>query len=1376
MLACYFNIKNTTLEKVIKKLLLDTSADVSVSIIENNSTKEAAFILTDQLRYEGVDSGLPLLFVSESINDIATLYASKSHTAFEALFAPTDLPLLHLKLKKLLAFIPKQNKVQQEKVVPNLQNLLLENTHDVAWCINFEYQLIYSNDEFLRIEKLYKLTPTHLNDSVLNGLTPALFEFWKKSYDAVFKGKELRFDDAIEHENTIHYFENYLFPIYDEQNEEVLYVGGISRNVSERNEKIIELQSQQKQLETIIASIDDIVFEIDKDGVYKNVWTNAPENLYFEKSYFIGKKNTQILPPPIAQLFDDALLKAATENIVEITYQLAEKSNDVFLATIRKINKNIDEHVYVVTIKNITNVELQKNTAQVMIDNTDDLMWAIDKNYKLLSFNQSFAKASLHFCKVAPQTSLNMLHAYNVELNNAFEIMYKRCLDGETFYTEFMYFNNAKLHSELFYKPIYSKDNQVIGATINSKNIALRKSQEHEILNKQGQLKAIIESLDEVIIVMDELGTYLSVWTKDEYFLKTISEKYVGKTIGEIQGAVNAEDFMEQLNSCLASGQEVVYEYESRLKKGEYYSAKINIVKAETEAPGQLRKVSISSKNITELYTTKQALATVQNNTEFLINSLDECIWSMDNSYVVTAFNARFFSNLWSFFGLEIVLGEHIKTSIGEVFFQRCLPIFESCLSGQNINYNFEFPYKNTIYFFDCTLNPIKHNNQVIGIAGCIKDVTERKQIEAKIHSQEVQLNAIIQSLNDVVLEIDNSLCILNIWSANEGILPLPITQMIGISLEQEHLHFSSKYLSKNVRKAFELKQNSEHEYWERHRGWERARITYIELPSVQPTVIVALSNINELKKSENSVKKQQEQLFSVIESIQDAIVLVDTNYTIQMYNQAYYTQILEPQGYTKNNTNETLSIVKILEKSNPQEKEYYLKQVDACLKGQTIFIEREIDIAGTIKFYSIHFNPVKNQENEASGVVILIIDITEQKNKLLLEKQKSEALNTAKAKSDFLSVMSHEIKTPLNAVIGLTHILLDEAPSEPQIEPLSNIKFAANNLLNLIDDILFYNRLDSGKIEIKNIDFNLFQSLKSILAGNKSFMFNNNNKMELVYDPRLPLDVKGDEIRINQVINNLVTNASKFTQNGEIKVNVALEKQEADLYYVNFMVSDTGKGIAPDKQDKIFEFFEQENIEVTRKYGGTGIGLAIVKTILQELGSKISLVSELGKGASFSFTLQLYKSELHQADIDAKAIHESEHKLQGIRILVAEDTPSNVWVLTKMLRKSDVVLDICGDGTEAVARCASNHYDLVLMDIQMPIMDGFEATKEIRKTKPNLPIIALSASNLDELKDQIIASGMTDYISKPFHPHQFFAKLYYYANRIKAGFYDAPQ
>ncbi|MDB5002441.1 MAG: response regulator [Mucilaginibacter sp.] len=382
-------------------------------------------------------------------------------------------------------------------------------------------------------------------------------------------------------------------------------------------------------------------------------------------------------------------------------------------------------------------------------------------------------------------------------------------------------------------------------------------------------------------------------------------------------------------------------------------------------------------------------------------------------------------------------------------------------------------------------------------------------------------------------------------------------------------------------------------------------------------------------------------------------------------------------------------------------------------------------------------------------------------------ESAMEKAQKSSEAKSDFLSTMSHEIRTPLNAVIGMSNLLITGNPRPDQKENLEVLKFSAGNLLSIVNDVLDFNKIESGKLVFENIKFNMVELMQNICGGQMMTARTKGLLFKLDVDSILSRKVLfGDPTRITQIVFNLVSNALKFTADGNIWVKATCIEDRHNRVTVNFLVKDTGIGIEKDRLDIIFEPFIQESLSTTRQYGGTGLGLAIVKRLLELQGLKIKVNSQPGVGSEFSFNMEFPVSTevFEPSDNQPQHATENDETLSAIRMLIAEDNPVNVMLMKKLLSKWSIVPSIAENGERAVELVQYGNFDIILMDLQMPVMNGFDAAKEIRKMadhqKSSIPIIALTASALFDIRERVQESGMNDYVSKPFKPNELFEKI----------------
>ncbi|MFI5163021.1 MAG: ATP-binding protein [Sphingobacteriales bacterium] len=382
------------------------------------------------------------------------------------------------------------------------------------------------------------------------------------------------------------------------------------------------------------------------------------------------------------------------------------------------------------------------------------------------------------------------------------------------------------------------------------------------------------------------------------------------------------------------------------------------------------------------------------------------------------------------------------------------------------------------------------------------------------------------------------------------------------------------------------------------------------------------------------------------------------------------------------------------------------------------------------------------------------------------LEQVIEKSEKSAQAKSEFLSIMSHEIRTPLNAVIGMGNLLMMGNPRPDQKDNLEILKFSANNLLALVNDVLDFNKIEAGKVVFENIKFNIPELLQNICGGQMLKAEEKELDFKITIDSSLKSKVViGDPTRLSQIVFNLVSNAIKFTHKGSVWVRVDCLEDRHNIVNVNFSIKDTGIGIEKENLDAIFEPFTQESITTTRQYGGTGLGLAIVKRLLELQGLHMNVATKPGEGSEFSFTMEFPVSTERIVVQEVKQpVGELTDGIGHLRVLIAEDNMVNVMLMKKLFSKWGITPTIAENGERAIEMVQYGNFDIILMDLQMPILNGFDAAMEIRKMrdpkKANTPIIALTASALFDIKERVFSSGMNDYVSKPFKPDELREKM----------------
>lgn len=414
-----------------------------------------------------------------------------------------------------------------------------------------------------------------------------------------------------------------------------------------------------------------------------------------------------------------------------------------------------------------------------------------------------------------------------------------------------------------------------------------------------------------------------------------------------------------------------------------------------------------------------------------------------------------------------------------------------------------------------------------------------------------------------------------------------------------------------------------------------------------------------------------------------------------------------------------------------------------------------------------INCNPLRDENGELRGYMAIETDISE---KVIFREELIQAKNIAEkaqlAEKTFLANMSHEIRTPLNAIIGMTSLLKDTSPTLEQKEYLDALDHSSRFLLRLINDVLDLAKIESGKIEPIPTRFNFPKLLRNIVQVFQPAAKKKNIDLALDIDPKMPEYVISDPMLLEQALNNLISNAVKFTESGSIKISINILSTLQSDHFINIIVKDTGVGMHQEDLASIFNKFRQGSA-TNDEHKGTGLGLSITKELIDILNGRISASSDKSKGSTFSVFLTVKKAEEQKQELkpEVLSVITADNKTTDLstKVLIVEDNLMNQKYLTRLLEKWNINYDLANDGSEAIEHCTNNHYCLIFMDLQMPVMDGYEATQKIRQSSTpnsNIPIIALTASALSEEKSKALRYKMDEFLPKPFAPKQLYKKL----------------
>ena len=688
------------------------------------------------------------------------------------------------------------------------------------------------------------------------------------------------------------------------------------------------------------------------------------------------------------------------------------------------------------------------------------------------------------------------------------------------------------------------------------------------------------------------------------------------------------------------------------------------------------------------------------------------------------------------------------------------------------------------------------HEGKIIGYRGTVTDISKQKEYEEQIKREKAYLEHLIDSTPEAIAiteqpgkitmvnkEFTNLFGYTSEEAVNRNIDDLVVPE--ELKAEAVTIDTLAAHQQKVVRQTIRKDKNG-----------NRIHVSLIATPIIVNNEIVAYLGIYRDITIERKNQLLQEILYNIstaalkqmdIKEIYPTIVhelskIWDTNnFFIALYDQTSDTMSLpffadEKDNFYEIPTQKTISGYVIKNNKSVLLREADLKILEEsgdieligtpCKVWMGVPLKVESSIIGVMCLQDY------NDENKFVQDDLYVLDFIANQiaiaiqrrmilDNLITARQKAE--EAAQSKQIFMSTMSHEIRTPLNEVIGITNLLLQGNPRDDQMDFIKTLRFSGNHLLTLVNDVLDYNKMELGKIVFEEIQFNLNDFVDEIM---RSYSFRSKAKhleFEIKKESNLPVDVIGDQIRLNQILSNLLSNALKFTNHGGITVYIREIERKASQSKLEFSVHDTGIGIPKDMQESIFESFTQASADTTRHYGGTGLGLAICKKLIELQGGTISLESEPDQGSTFSFTLTLGISEKASGEKSPEKA-ESYSGLEGKRILVAEDNKINFFVANKFLVGWGIKVTHAENGQLALDKLKTEEFDLILMDLHMPVMDGIEASKIIRSSDNpkirDIPIVALTAAIMSENHDKIEELNINDYVLKPFKPHDLFDRI----------------
>jgi PAS domain S-box-containing protein len=751
-----------------------------------------------------------------------------------------------------------------------------------------------------------------------------------------------------------------------------------------------------------------------------------------------------------------------------------------------------------------------------------------------------------------------------------------------------------------------------------------------------------------------------------------------------------------------------------------------------------------------------------------LVEGLDEGMVIVDKHFKISYANPQFLVKTG--YSFDEIVGKnpidifHYKDDRERIIKQR-----EKLVNGKKNIFESKFIIKDGSFLeVHISSTPLFDDNQnYYGSVNLFLDITERKKMEENLKESEERTKLIIQSALDAIIIIDIKGIVTHWNEQAKEIFGWTESEAIGESL-------SKLIIPENYRAAHEkgikhyLKTehgpvlNRRREITGQHKS---GRIFPVELAvqSLKHNNKIFFSafvrDITEPKNAKIDLETTHKRLETLIVNLQSGILLEDENRNIIITNQEFCDifKISAPP--------ETLIGMDCSESAKQSahllsEPEQFIESIAGVLNDRETRIDERIEFADG-RVFERDYIPIFSNDNYFGHLWQYknITDKIKYQDELKIAKQTAEEANISKSR--FLANTSHEIRTPLNAIYGFSKLLDETEKSKDQEKYISGIKTSSSNLLNVVNNVLDFSKIESGETKLDITACHLPEIINQLF---QTFEFRAEEKeiqLSFNIDSNIQPYIYADIAKLNQVFLNLLSNAIKFTQQGLVKFDCLLEKNTKNKVIIQFIVSDTGIGINKKSQTNIFKIFKQEDESITRKYGGTGLGLAISKQLVELMGGKIQVESTKGVGSRFFFNLEFKKAKQEDVKQKISKIEIDEELLKGKRILLVEDNEFNQIIAISMLEKWQVDIDTAENGKIALQKLKTQSYDLILMDKQMPIMDGIQACKIIRQEMNlKIPIIALTANVLKGVISTCKEAGMNDYISKPFEPELLFHKI----------------
>ncbi len=919
------------------------------------------------------------------------------------------------------------------------------------------------------------------------------------------------------------------------------------------------------------------------------------------------------------------------------------------------------------------------------------------------------------------------------------------------------------LWSSISIKPIFDAEGALGNFTAIQNNITKRREKEiaiEKLYKEVGDYKFALDQ-SAIVIKFNNEGKIIHVNNKFCEINELSREELMGKDYRSVNISLRSKAIIKPIWERLNAGKPWNGELINRNKNGKTYWANTTIVPLLDE-DGKPREFLSIQQNITKRKELENQLISNKNKLQEAMKIARLGSWEMDNNGVLNISDELKF-----LYNIPLHETVHLNQLFNNIHPDDVETMTEKMALAKNNLKTIEIEYRYLIngevhYMISTNTPKLNNAGECIGSFGTVQDITAAKTSALALKKSEEEKAIVFNNTQTIICVHDLSGKIMDINAAAEKMSGFNKTEIIGKNLKSilfaEHYKKFDEYLqlisdNNTANGTIQVITKSGAK-----RVWLYHNVVYANNGNA-PYVIASAIDISESVQANKEIERQQHFIRQIIDNSPNVIFVLDEDKKIILANKNF-------AKYYPHNENTTPSVSSLTIDSN----DTFLGDVDNIFEmedGEMIRWEgSKINPAnGIISWFTI-INKCFKEKNGKKYVLVYGMDITG-RHKIETELIAANELveHSLKVKEQFISNMSHEIRTPLNAVIGFNDLLGETIMNKEQATYVEIVKTASSNLLSLINNILDLSKIESGNLLLENVPINIKNIITDAVKIFEPKARLKDLKIQLHIDENIPEKVMGDQLRLNQIMYNLIGNAIKFTDEGYIEVSCKKGAgSNASKQYIHFSIEDTGIGVAPDKQMEIFERFTQAKPDTQRLYGGTGLGLNITKNIMDLYGGTLTMESVPGRGTTFNFTIP-FNHYINSIDIAAeKAFHFddiiSAATNKPVHILLAEDNSINAMLATQVLTNKGFTIVHVSNGALAVEAVQKERFDVVLMDIQMPVMNGIAASKAIRELS-TIPIIAMTAHSLQSEMENCYEAGMNGYVSKPFKPNDLFTTIF---------------